>query len=231
MKSRFKTNKLLTAVEETGHTITTTEGRILHLKFASNPLKIQPSKKFDEPKKPTSKCCRCGWFSNGKYCDTYRRTMAENNPATSTSSTLLTQNAGEWQQNGVDITYLDNRDGIAKEHPCANEENPEDTDTAGDAPEDGNEEVEIPAEPFNSPMPSFPVAYSTERTIHKPVHNNTATPSGPTKRKGNLNLEIDSKERKTFVKFEELIVRTSDRIKTARRVKKTRRNGILLNQK
>ena len=80
-------------------------------------------------------------------------------------------------------------------------------------------------------MPSSPVAYSTERTIHKPVHNNTATPSGPTKRKSNMNLQIYSKGRKTFVKFEEPIVRRSDRIETARRVKKTRPKGIFLNQK
>ena len=37
MKCGFKTNKISTAVAETGHTITTSEGRIIHKKLASNP--------------------------------------------------------------------------------------------------------------------------------------------------------------------------------------------------
>ena len=46
MKCRFKINKTLTAVKETGHTITTVDGKIMHKKLASNPLK------FQRPKKP-----------------------------------------------------------------------------------------------------------------------------------------------------------------------------------
>ena len=34
MKGGFKTNKFLTAVAETGHTVTTSEGRIIHKKLA-----------------------------------------------------------------------------------------------------------------------------------------------------------------------------------------------------
>ena len=37
MKCRFKTKKPLTAVKETDHTITMAEGRIIHIKLASNP--------------------------------------------------------------------------------------------------------------------------------------------------------------------------------------------------
>ena len=49
MKCRFKANNPLTATKETGHTITTAEVRIIHKKLASYPLKIQASKKSDEP--------------------------------------------------------------------------------------------------------------------------------------------------------------------------------------
>ena len=36
MKCRFKTNKMLTAVKETKHTVITSEGKIIHKKLASN---------------------------------------------------------------------------------------------------------------------------------------------------------------------------------------------------
>ena len=38
LKSRFKTNKLLTAVKGTKHTITTSEGKTIHKKLASKPV-------------------------------------------------------------------------------------------------------------------------------------------------------------------------------------------------
>ena len=73
MKCRFKTDKILTAAKETKHTITTTEGKLIHKKRASKPLKFQPSKKPDETRKPTMRCKRCGRFSNGDLCDTHKR--------------------------------------------------------------------------------------------------------------------------------------------------------------
>ena len=45
MKRRFKANKTLTAIKETKHTVSTSYGRTMHKKLASNPLKVQPSKK------------------------------------------------------------------------------------------------------------------------------------------------------------------------------------------
>ena len=45
MKCRFKTNKILTAVNETKHTVTTSEGKITPQKLASKPEKFQLSKK------------------------------------------------------------------------------------------------------------------------------------------------------------------------------------------
>ena len=44
MKCRFKTNKDLTAVQETDHTVTTAEGKVIRKKLESNPLKFEPSK-------------------------------------------------------------------------------------------------------------------------------------------------------------------------------------------
>ena len=38
MKCGFKTNKILTAVAEIGHTVTTSEGMVIHKKLASRPL-------------------------------------------------------------------------------------------------------------------------------------------------------------------------------------------------
>ena len=54
MKCGFKTNKILTAVAETGHTITTSEGRIIHEKLASKPLNFQTSRKSEDQRKPTN---------------------------------------------------------------------------------------------------------------------------------------------------------------------------------
>ena len=44
MKSRFETNKSLTAAIESKHTITTTDGKTIHKELSSSPLKFQPSK-------------------------------------------------------------------------------------------------------------------------------------------------------------------------------------------
>ena len=51
MKCGFKTNKMLTALKETGHTVTTSEGRIIHKILASKPLKFQTSRRTDEQQK------------------------------------------------------------------------------------------------------------------------------------------------------------------------------------
>ena len=73
LKCRFKTNKPLTAVKETKHAITTSEGKTIHKKLASKPIKFQLSRKPEERRKPTNRCRRCGKFCQGKYCDTHKR--------------------------------------------------------------------------------------------------------------------------------------------------------------
>ena len=77
IKSRCKTNKTSTAVKQTELTVTTADGKIIHKKLPSNPLKIQSSKQSEEVRKRTIRCRRCGKFSQGEDCDTYKRLMAE----------------------------------------------------------------------------------------------------------------------------------------------------------
>ena len=71
IKSRFKTNKILTAARKTKHTISTTDGKTIHKKLASNPLKFHPSKKAEEARKPTKRCTRCRFFSIEELCETH----------------------------------------------------------------------------------------------------------------------------------------------------------------
>ena len=73
LKCRFKTNKLLTAVKETKPTIITSEGKTIHKKLASKPVKFQLSRKPDEKRRPTNKCHICGKFCQGDFCDTHKR--------------------------------------------------------------------------------------------------------------------------------------------------------------
>ena len=69
LKCRFKTNKLLTAVKETKHTITTSEGKIIQEKLASKPINFQLSRRPEERRNPTNRCRRCGKFYQGEYCE------------------------------------------------------------------------------------------------------------------------------------------------------------------
>ena len=79
MKCGFKTNKTLTAIKETDHTVTTSEGKITYRKLASKPLKYQASKKTDEQKRTINRCRRCMKFSNGDFCETHRRLNTDPN--------------------------------------------------------------------------------------------------------------------------------------------------------
>ena len=99
----------------------------------------------------------------------------------------------------MNATYADDCAGATEEIPCTGGEEPENSDATGDAPRDSNEEAEVTVEPtpaINTPMPSLPVGCSTERTVQRPVRDNTATPAGPTKRKGFILLGVDREEKK-----------------------------------
>ena len=50
MKCGFKTNNILTAIKDTDHTVTTSDGRTIHKKLASKPLKLQTPRKPVQPK-------------------------------------------------------------------------------------------------------------------------------------------------------------------------------------
>ena len=75
LKCRFKTNKMLTAIKETKHTITTSEGKTIHKRLASKPVKFQLSRKPEEKRRcqHTNKCRRCGKVCQGEFCDKHRK--------------------------------------------------------------------------------------------------------------------------------------------------------------
>ena len=87
MKCGFKTNKDLTAVKKTDHIITTSEGRVIHRKLASKPLKFQTSRKTDEQRRAITRCRKCGKFSSGELCETHQRQDPNNNAADNEPST------------------------------------------------------------------------------------------------------------------------------------------------
>ena len=93
MKCGCKTNKISTAVAETGHTVTTSEGRVIHKKLASRPLNLQTSRRPEDQRRPTNRCRRCGKFSSGELCETHLRLEAakqdDNNNEPSTSHTTM----------------------------------------------------------------------------------------------------------------------------------------------
>ena len=95
LKCRFKTNKMLTAIKETKHTITTSEGKTIRKKLASKPVKFQLSRKPEEKRRPTNICRRCGTFCKGEFCDTHKRvygiptgTMQQPNPTHDATETV-----------------------------------------------------------------------------------------------------------------------------------------------
>ena len=111
MKCRLETDKILTVVKETKHTVTTADGKTIHKNLASILFKFQPSKKTGETRKPTKRCTRCGRFSNDELCETHNWIMAENkkhddqNKQTSSSKTFRTMPARKAQET-PDITII-----------------------------------------------------------------------------------------------------------------------------
>ena len=94
----LETDIVLTAAEETKHTITTSDGKTIHKKMASNPLKFQPSKKADETRKPTKRCTRCGLFSNDDLCDTHKKVNSEEQKKLTSTKTLPTKPAKQTKE-------------------------------------------------------------------------------------------------------------------------------------
>ena len=116
LKCRFKTDKILTAARETKHTITTTDGKIIHKKLASNPLKFQPLKKNEETRKPTKRCTRCGRFSNGELCDTHKRVKSELQKQSTNSETFPMMPAKQTEKI-PDVTIISDSQSSQPEEP------------------------------------------------------------------------------------------------------------------
>ena len=236
MKCRFEVNKTLTDVRETGHTITTADEKTVHKKLASNPLKIQPPQKPEESRKSTSRCRRCGKFSQGDFCETHKRLISEklvkDEASTSKSFPKIPNRDAEEERTVITITkdiQTDNSEGdsnAADEHPEADEipeiDAPPPTTATGHT---------LTAE---TPMPSSPIGCSTGIGTRINGWNPTATPTkssdttvepseeGRVYGKGEGCVETTKGTDKVFRKSpkESLEVRRSNRIKTAKRVEK-----------
>ena len=177
MKCGFKTNKILTAIKETNHTVTTSDGRTIHKKLASKPLKFQT----DEQKKAITRCKRCGKFSSGKFCEAHRHLDNNNNndaeegPSTSrplpTMPTkkkykrIITYDSSSGESNAADPSSgADNPDSDREE------ENPEETDLRAEI----GREIERLRE--QTPAPTTQVGCSTGRASNPPQPDVQGTP-------------------------------------------------------
>ena len=234
MKCRFKTNKMLTAVNETKHTITTSEGKVIHKRLASKPIKFQLSKKPEEKRKQTNRCIRCGKFSQRNYCDTHKRVygVTEDTDELSCDYTLPTM--PKKRSTYGDATVIDTEsDSQNKQGETAEKDEPQ-TNNTTTATEIQPTEEEITPE-INTPPPSTPVQCSTsygtrpnqpegeQQTPIRATVSAEATPkkvsSGPGK--GNLRT-IEKKGLKNCkIPIEPSIdLRRSNRIKDAKRTVK-----------
>ena len=164
MKCRFKTNKILTAANETKHTITTTDGKVIHKKLPSNPLKFQPAKKTEEPRKPTNRCTRCGRFSHDDLCDTHKRIRSEQQGQSTSADKTIPTMPIERPEARPDITVIsDSQSSHADELPSTAIIDPELTITAEIKYDDAVKPTEETRD-NETPDISPPVDCSTEKT-------------------------------------------------------------------
>ena len=228
LKCRFKTDKISTAARETKHTITTTDGKIIHKKLASNPLKFQPLKKNEETKKPTKRCTRCGRFSNGELCDTHKRVKSEQQKQ-STSSETFSMMPAKQTEKIPDVTIIsDSQSSQAEEPPLTDNTDTEITVTA-DINYNTNNTNETAAKPEENQTPEIlpPVSCSTELAQHRTNKDPDQTPTGSPQKggsnsvnKGVVEFNIEVGENKPKIVEGEKRIRRSNRIKNAKRVNK-----------
>ena len=229
-KCGFKTNKLLTAVKETDHTITTSEGRVIHKKLASKPLKFQTSRRTEEQIRAITRCRKCGKFSHGEFCETHQRQDLNNNTHDSdpsTSHTLPTMPAKK-KYNRVVMYDSSSResnrtDASVGEDSSNTEEEPEKTDLRDEI----GREIERLRD--QTPTLTTPIGCSTEPANNQPRPNHSGTPirhqqaddtnepeEAPTgKPRSKQKIDIG----KSQIKFKSE-PRRSERIRSARRVVK-----------
>ena len=224
MKCRFKTNKILNAANETKHTITTTYGKVIHKKLASNPFKFQPAKKTEEPRKPTNRCTRCGRFSHDDLCDTHKRIRSEQQGQSTSADKTIPTMPIERSEARPDITVIsDSQSSHADELPSTANIDPELTITAEIKYDDSVKPTEETRD-NETPAISPPVDCSTEKT-KRTAKDFDNTPTGSPQKihmspnRGVVELNLDGGEN-IENKVVEKGIRRSDRIKSAKRVVK-----------
>ena len=233
MKCSFKTNRMLTAVNETKHTITTSEGKVIHKKLASKPIKFQSTKKPEEKRKQTNRCIRCGKFSQGNYCDTHKRVYGVTKDTDGPSCSYTLPTMPEKRLTYGDATVMDTEsDSQNKQDETAEKDEPP-TNNTTTATEIQPTEEEVTPE-INTPPPSTPVQCSTsygtrpnqpegeQQTPIRATVSAEVTPKkvSPGHEKGNLRT-LEKREKSYKIPIEPLIEpRRSNRIKDAKRTVK-----------
>ena len=146
-------------------------------KLASNPLKFQPTKKAEEPRKPTNRCTRCGRFSDNDLCDTHKRIRSEQQRQSTSADETIPTMPIERPEVRPDITVIsDSHSSHADELPSTANVDPELTITAEskyDAAVKPTEETRD----NETPAISLPVDCSTEKTKQRTAKDFDNTPT------------------------------------------------------
>ena len=159
MKCRFKTNKILTAVKETDHTVTTYEGKVINRKLAAK-TNLQLSRRPEEQRKPTSRGLRCRRFSQGDFCDIHRRILGlpSHTQEASCSYTLPTMTQEKSIYGDVTTDNTEICDSDSQTTPYVEEIEPDGDKTS--ATEEPRTAIE-PMPDATTPLPSTPIDCST----------------------------------------------------------------------
>ena len=233
---RFQSKQILTAVAGTDDTVTTSEGRVIHKKLASRPLKCQTSRKPEEPRKATNRCRRCGTFSSGELCEKHLRLKAasqnDNNNEPSTSHTLPTMPTTSTKKKRTYsrvITYdSSSHDSESNTNHAGNDSSDEE-----ELPDDTVLRTEIGREidriRSQTPTPASPIGCSTEIATDIAQPDTSGTPIPGQNATNTAEVEPDDAgkvELKPRIRAEKnqsdynLEPRRSERIKTDQRVVK-----------
>ena len=149
---------MLTAIKETKHTITTYEGKTIHKKLASKPIKFQFSRKPEEKRRPTNKCRRCGKVCQGEFCDTHKRVYGipkgQQEPCSSHTLPMMPQKRSAYDDIFTTQTETD------VQEPQAVTTTTQQHEEQSAAAEETQPEENISPE-VNTPLPTTPIQCST----------------------------------------------------------------------
>ena len=232
MKCGFKTKKILTAVPETGHTVTTSEGRVIHKKIASKLMNFQTPRKPEDQRRPTNRCRRCGKFSSGELCETHLRLEAakqddNNNEPNTSHTTMPTMPAKKKRSYNRVVMYDSSSRDSESTSNYANRATSEEEDATEDTALMAVIGWEVERIRSQTPMPTSPIGCSTEialaadttqpdDTTGQNTFNTEAIDqgyAGKARLKQNINDESSSLDSNSEP-------RRSERIRTAKRVVK-----------